>query len=393
MAQVVFKYGTRAQYDALTEKLPNALYFLTDTGEIYRGSVNLARGNHYEGERATGETDAQVITRVLGEQPALKDDIFVIKTVIADDKMSYISFIYDGENWKAMDGNYDAENVYFDQDLTFTHEVGYVKPDNGSALVPAKGKNVKELLEYMFSKEEDPKITLPTVGITAPKNTAYEVGTKVSPTYTVGFDNGLYSYGPATEITATFNVTDTNGGAKTTSTGTFDELTVADNTNYKISVVASYTEGAVPVSNLGNEKPDLAIAAGTTSKTSGALTGFRNFFYGVVNTATVDAPVSSALVRGLTAGGAYAGSKTLSVSAVAGAKRVIVAVPASSSRAGITKVIMPSAMNAEVTSQFVLQGANVEIEGANGFTAVPYKVWIYEPAALDPTEKYTITLG
>lgn len=31
---VVFKYGTRAQYDALAEKASNALYFLTDTGEL-----------------------------------------------------------------------------------------------------------------------------------------------------------------------------------------------------------------------------------------------------------------------------------------------------------------------------------------------------------------------
>ena len=99
---VVFKYGTRAEYDALEAKSSEALYFLTDTGEIYRGTVNLARGNYHEGTRAEGETDNQVIARVLGTTPVVKDDIFVIKTLIAGDKYSHTSFIYDGANWAAM---------------------------------------------------------------------------------------------------------------------------------------------------------------------------------------------------------------------------------------------------------------------------------------------------
>ena len=90
---VVFKYGTREQYDGLAEKAENALYFLQDTGEIYHGAVNLARGSHYEGVRAEGENDNAVIARVLGEHVAVNDDIFVIKTLIADDKYSYTSFV------------------------------------------------------------------------------------------------------------------------------------------------------------------------------------------------------------------------------------------------------------------------------------------------------------
>ena len=52
---VVLKYGLRAEYDSLQEKSSNVLYFLTDTGEIYRGDVNLARGSHYEGIRTIKE--------------------------------------------------------------------------------------------------------------------------------------------------------------------------------------------------------------------------------------------------------------------------------------------------------------------------------------------------
>ena len=71
---VVLKYGLRAEYDALAEKSSNVLYFLTDTGEIYRGDVNLARGSHYEGIRSlkedgTYETDNEVFERILASKP------------------------------------------------------------------------------------------------------------------------------------------------------------------------------------------------------------------------------------------------------------------------------------------------------------------------------------
>jgi hypothetical protein len=39
MAQVLFLTGTKAQYDALATKNTNAIYFLTDTGEIRKGDA------------------------------------------------------------------------------------------------------------------------------------------------------------------------------------------------------------------------------------------------------------------------------------------------------------------------------------------------------------------
>jgi hypothetical protein len=52
----------------------------------------------------------------------------------------------DDENykWCAMDGNYNADNVYFDDDLIFTESVGTVViPESGSTKVAAAGKNIK----------------------------------------------------------------------------------------------------------------------------------------------------------------------------------------------------------------------------------------------------------
>lgn len=44
MANVLFKFGTRAQYDALITKDVNALYWLMDTQELYRGETLFGKG-------------------------------------------------------------------------------------------------------------------------------------------------------------------------------------------------------------------------------------------------------------------------------------------------------------------------------------------------------------
>lgn len=44
MANVIFKQGTRAQYDALTTKDVSTLYWLTDTQELYKGTVLYGKG-------------------------------------------------------------------------------------------------------------------------------------------------------------------------------------------------------------------------------------------------------------------------------------------------------------------------------------------------------------
>ena len=51
-----------------------------------------------------------------------------------------------------------------------------------------------------------------------------------------------------------------------------------------------------------------------------------------------------------------------------------------------------SSMNINITSIYKAQ-TNVEVEGANGYTAIPYKVFIYEPAELSSTEVHQIKLA
>ena len=401
---VVFKYGTRAQYDALATKDEHALYFLTDTGEIYRGAVNLARGSHFEGILTADDADDMaVIARVLNGQPAVQDDIFVVKNLIANDKYSYTSYVYDDGEWKAMDGNYSAKNVYFHQDLTATAPIGVVTiPETGSATITAAGKSLQDVLVSILAEELQPEKTLPDVSITTTNSSSYEVGEKVVPNYSATLSAGSYTYGPATGIVATDWTVNSKGTGVTvetlsTASGNFSEVTVTDGMEFKVSATANYDDGAMPVTNMGNAAAeDKQIVAGSDTTDKTLFVGYRNYFYGVLSTSTAEAPLTSAIIRGLTAGGKYSASKTINLEpGPKGAKRVVVAIPEAqitSTRKGLKEVLLTSSMNSDITENYG-NPIDVSVEGANGHTAINYKVWVYEPASLGSDEKHKITLA
>ena len=328
-------------------------------------------------------------------------DTAIVKTAIytdaeneANNKYSYTGYVYNGTAWTAMDGNYNADNVYFSDDMLVTKEIGYITLNNGQGTIPSKGKNLSEVFEAMFVKEQNPTTTQPSVNLTFSEAKAYEVGTVVHPTYSATFNAGSYTYGPATGVTVTsWEISDTAGNTASTASGSFNDVTVADNTNYKITAKANHTAGAIPLTNKKNEYAAGKIAAGNKTKVSGAITGYRSFFYGVLDTSSAEAPLTSAIVRGLTNGGAYNASKTFTLNGSATAKRIVVAVPSNSTRAGLKEVILTSAMNTPVTDSYVKTTAAVKVEGVNGATAIDYTVWTYEPAAIDAGEVHKITLA
>ena len=236
--QVVFKYGRREAYENLSFKDENSLYFLTDTGEIYRGDVNLARGSHYEVILEETDTSHEMaIKRVLGSNYAVQDDICIVKELISEadgiKKYSYTSYVYNNDVWNAMDGNYSADNVFFDADLTATEKVGTITiPSSGSAVVPAKGKSLKQVLSGILAQEKNPSATLPKVSVTSTSSNFVEVGTTVSTNWDASLSAGSYTYGPATGIVAkSWSVIDTKGNTSSASKGNFDSIVVGDDTN------------------------------------------------------------------------------------------------------------------------------------------------------------------
>lgn len=336
-----------------------------------------------------GETDAQALARVI-TNPKKGDMAVVIRTFV-EGKESYTAYIHDGTGFKAMDGNYSAENVYFDEDFTYTANIGVLTvPGSGSGTIQASGKNVKEVLAGILAKEKNPSASAPAVTIGTQTNFGtFEIGTKKNLVYGATLSAGSYTYGPATGITAkTWEATCTGvAGSKTTASGTFENV-VAEATPKTVTVKATYDAGAIPVTNLGNPYPAGQIKAGSASKVSGSLVGVRYMFWGPM--ADASAELNSANIRALAHNKATGTGNLSTFGAGAGAKKVVVAVPAGRR---ITKVIMPSALNADVTSLFVKQGAQVQVQGANAYAAAAYDVYVYQPASIDAAETYTVTIG
>ena len=79
--KVLFRFGSRAEYDALPSEqvLDNALYFLTDTQELYRGSIPICKAHYYEGSvLPTDADDDATIARIVSSNTPTINDILVI---------------------------------------------------------------------------------------------------------------------------------------------------------------------------------------------------------------------------------------------------------------------------------------------------------------------------
>ena len=331
-------------------------YLGADANDIL-AIINENRDSCTTVEVVEGQSDTEALATISNPK---NGDTAVLVKVISGDKKSYTAFVYDNA-WKAMDGNYNASNVYFDKDLTYTVQFGTLAKPSGSGTFSAAGKNVEQVLSSLMAQEANPTKSNPAVSFTAEGGFGtFEIGTKKNLTYTAALSAGSYTYGPATGITAqTWEVSCTGvTGTKSTANGTFENV-VAEATAKKITAKATYNEGAVPVTNLGNPYPEGKIAAGTASKDSNELKGVRYMFWGPMTDA--NAALNSANIRAL-AHKQASGTGTLDTfGAGAGAKKVVVAVPAGRK---ITKVLMPSALNADVTALFVKQGSQSSVEGA-----------------------------
>lgn len=340
------------------------------------------------------QSDSDAIAAALGGNVAVQGDIVVITTTIDGNTYEQSAFMYDGTQWAAMTGKVDADKVILQNDITmagnYTQVGNLTKEQTKTATFATKGKSVAEALTEIFSKRLQPTITSnPAVTLTFGQAKAYEVGTTVSPTYSASLSAGSYTYGPATGITATsWEISDTAGNTADTASGSFADVVVTDNTNYKITAKANYGAGAVAVDNLGaTSSPEIKIAAGSATQTSGAITGYRNTFYGTV---TEKAEVTSTIIRGLTKSNkALANGNSFTVNIPVGAVRVIFAYPATLQDVSSVKDV--NGLNAEIKSAFTK--SSITVAGAGADTGIAYKVYVTdfaEPVA--KSNSYTVKI-
>lgn len=359
--------------------------------DYFGGETDVHQAQVYQADLAEGEDDIAAITRVVGENVLFEGDMAIVKSTIGE-AITYTVYVYNDSKWQAMNGNYNANNVYFDKDLFTTKEIGYITLQNGSAHIPSTGKNLTETWEQIFVKEQNPTVTKPEVSFTQVTSGSYEVGTSVNPSYDAKMSAGSYQYGPATGLTAnSWNVNLRKGNTavqnKTTSSGTFTAIVLTDGDNYTINAEASYDDAAIPVTNKGNPYAEGQIKAGRVSKTSNAITSYRNTFYG---TTTDKNSLDSTTIRALNkTNKASKAGDVVTISLPVGAVRVVFAYPAT--LRDITSVKDVNGLNAEIVSAFKKE--TITVAGAGNDTGISYKVFTTEFAApLESTNSYKVTI-
>lgn len=355
----------------------------------YVDGEDIVKTQVFQIEAQAEQDDPTAIATAVGDAVLQSGDIVIIKRVIASEKYQYTAYVYNGISWCAMDGNYNAENVYFDKDLVTTSAVGNITLTNGQATIAAAGKNLKQVFDTIFVKEKNPSVTQPSVEVSLEGAGAKEVGTKVTPSYSAKFSAGKYEFGPATGCSITsWSVTDSNGSeAQSTATGSFAEITVEDDTNYKVTATGNFSEGAIPVTNVGNQYASGKIVAGSKSATSSAITGYRNSFYG---TLTEKGELTSDIIRSLSKSNkALINGNTFDITIPVGAMRVVFAYPAT--LRDVTSVKDVNGLNAEVSSAFTK--STLSVEGLNNFQGIDYKVYVTDFAeAVATANTYKVTI-
>ena len=393
------------------------------TDEALAEALNgVGGGALYKGTKTDLSTaDSAVIEAYFTEHSDVtpkSGDAFIVATVVSGVTYEQSAYQYNGTGWEAVTGPVDADKVILRENITlagsYTQFGNLTKSANGTATLEAKGKSVSDVLTEILSKRLQPgSPTQPSIsGFNLSGAKAVEAGTSMAQaSYTAGtLNKGSYQYGPddtgvvasnwavqritdkgaeqiASVDAASLDAgTDNNGGMGFVIGDMGGDDNVVSSLKYK--AIATHGAGVTAKDNLGSDSdPAVSIAAGTKEKTTNAFTPFRNVFYGA---STTKPTLDSAAIRALIPTGKAYAAGTLTINVPAGAQRVAIACDAT--KTGVTKVINESAMNADVTSTFVQ--STVDVEGAEGYTAKPYKVWVFEPAVpYENTATLKVTLG
>lgn len=331
---------------------------------INDATKNLHTTDVYQKEIALGGDKAAALEEITSP---VKGDIAIIKEALQGGKYQYTAYVRGETNWEAMDGNYDAENVYFQKDLTITAPIGVQTiPSSGSKTLSTTGKNIKQVFDMIVAEEKNPSTTQPTVTLNSNNIGAKEVGTSIAIQYSFSTNPGSYTYGPATGVTFSGYEATFNGETLIGASGTFASVQVTDSTSLSISGRCSSSEGVIPVTNLGNPYEAGKIAAKNYTPSKGALTGFRGWFYGYYNgdQAIADpAAITSAQLRAFRTKTSF--PSTMNTTKM---QQMFFAAP----KGRVSSVSISNAVNGAPLT--VVKGT-CSVEGANGYNAVEYDLF------------------
>ena len=260
----------------------------------------------------------------------------------------------------------------------------------------ADGTTMTEFVKALLLTVFYPTFVVPTFALSAAGSASQESGTEYSGgsllRLTYSFSRGLIKgklvggiWDPAT--TQDYRAGDIveyifEGGS--TGTTAFRDIatTIEDGAN-TFTATCQHLIGPQPTDSDGANY-DSPYAAATVTRTT-TITGKRNTFYGVDN-----AGATSANIRALA--GSQLGSSngsTFTINIPSGSTSVVFAYPATLQAA--TEVAYVEGFGADVKGIFSLTA--VDVEGANAYSAIAYKVYRYEPVVAFPADAtYVVTI-
>ena len=304
-----------------------------------------------------------------------------------------IAKLGDGENTWA---NLPQIEGVFEKDITLTYDFGKYKISNGYVVTPATGKTTSQWLIDALSEIKEPVINQPSITMSASPTISgtKEIGSQITAiNWNGNFKDGSYQYGSvensgstATGLSAanvSWSISNSiDGQTASTEDGTFTitggiQLD-SENSKTYATITGKYTLDATnartPLNNVG-----AATSGKIESKAETALTAnvnassYRKPFWGVLTQEGVldTGSLTSAQIRALPNSGSATKGFPASLSVPVGSQMVIFA-----AKAGAYNSLAATdtlAMNATVAFEKIANA--VQVEGANGFTAVDYDVW------------------
>lgn len=395
-AQINIKIG-----DGETEW--NSLPYALNVGDIIAQIPDVDLSTVTNNVQVVDSFDDLIAGKVVGDMAIVKAPLFDG----ASTQFTHTAYVWSGEAWTAMDGNYSAANVLLGSDITLAGSFSSVGNYNKGKTIN-KGTSLETLLSGMLQQELYPTANdKPDAEITASGGTG-EVGSQYTvPTATLKIkDVGSYEYGdkltgisfaigavklaegadPATATNYKTNASVMAKDSTLTLKASGDTALYTDSSkSYTFSGTASYEAGKVPVTNLGNSYAAAQIPAGdvTIADKTVTFSGYRYAFAGGTTAASID----SATVRAATAKKSSKASmdtegEALEFTAAQGATKIFFAYP--STWTGTPYFEMFGLAWAE-NSDFAA-AANIQVADARGSVdgtlqgPVAYKLYVWTPA-------------
>lgn len=232
------------------------------------------------------------------------------------------------------------------------------------------GTDIDELLRLITTKVIPATYKKPTIKIVASGDTEYEVGSSVSATLHSQFVKN--DAGALTAHNILKNGEIIYEGQAASSVGTTHDFVITDEA-VSFESKASYEAGEIKNDNLGQASPSGSIAAGSITAKAVSYKGYRNLFYG---TGIGELPeLTSESIRALpNAQLNPVNGMDFSVSIEEGEQYVIFAYP--STLEDVKQITYVQMNDTDMASSFTK--SLVQVEGANGYEAVEYKVYTYK---------------